>query len=82
MKVDNKSLKNMEKFKYLGMMIINQDCIHAEIKSRLNSGNTYFHEVQNLLSSHLLSTLKIKISSSSSAWIGLFKGLFWLQDFL
>jgi hypothetical protein len=29
--------------------------MHEEIKSRLNVGNVYYHLVQNLLSSHLLS---------------------------
>ena len=31
------------------------NCIHEEIKSRLNSGNDYCYLVQNLLSSSLLS---------------------------
>jgi hypothetical protein len=35
--------------------------IQEEIKSRLNSGNAFYHSVQRLLSSHLLSiNLKIK----------------------
>jgi hypothetical protein len=50
------------KFKYLGTTVIYQHLIHEEIKSRLNSGNAYYHSVQNLLSSHLLSkNTKIKI---------------------
>jgi hypothetical protein len=41
---------------------MDHNCIHEEIRSRLNSGNTCYHAVQNLLSSHLLSTnVKIKI---------------------
>ena len=52
----------MEEFKYLGTTITNQNSIQEEIKSRLNSGNTCYHSVQNLLSSSLLSkNLKIKI---------------------
>jgi hypothetical protein len=40
----------------------NKNCIHKEIKSRLNSGNACCHAVQNLLSSRLLSeNVKIKI---------------------
>jgi hypothetical protein len=40
----------------------NQNDIHDEIKSRLNSGNACYYSVQNLLSSHLISkNLKIKI---------------------
>jgi hypothetical protein len=36
--------------------------IHAEIKSRLNSLNTYYHSLQKFLSSCLLSkNMKIKI---------------------
>jgi hypothetical protein len=41
---------------------MNQNCIHEEIRSRLNSRNACFHAVQNLLSSRLLSrNVKIKI---------------------
>jgi hypothetical protein len=43
-------------------MLTNQNDIHDEIKSRLNSGNACYHSVQNLLSSCLISkNLKIKI---------------------
>ena len=42
--------------------LTNQNSIAEEIKSRLKSGNTCYHSVQNLLSSRLLSkNLKIKI---------------------
>jgi hypothetical protein len=33
------------------MTLTDQSCIHEEIKSRLNSGNAYYHAVQNGLSS-------------------------------
>jgi hypothetical protein len=50
------------KFKYLGKTLIEQNCIHEEIKSRLNSGSACYHSVQSLLSSHLLSSnVKVKI---------------------
>jgi hypothetical protein len=45
-----------------GTTLTNQNDIHDEIKSRLNSRNVCYYSVQNLLSSHLISkNLKIKI---------------------
>ena len=59
MKTDNSSI---EKFKYLGTTLTNQNSIEEAIKSRFKSGNAYYYSVQNLLSSSLLSKkLKIKI---------------------
>jgi hypothetical protein len=51
------------KFKYFGMTLTNQNDIHDEIKSRLNSGNACYHLVQNpLSSSHLISkNVNVKI---------------------
>jgi hypothetical protein len=43
-------------------MYWDQNCIHEEIKSRLNSGNACYHSVQSLLSSRLQSrNVKVKI---------------------
>jgi len=49
------------KFKHFEITITNQNYIHEEIKSRLNSGNAHYYSIQHLLSSFLLSkNLKIK----------------------
>jgi len=62
MKINNSSFEREEEFKYLGTKLTNQNSIHEEIKSGLNSGNTCYYSVQNLSSSTLLSKkLKIKI---------------------
>jgi len=62
LRIDNSTFERVEEFKYLGRTLKNQNSIPEEIKSRLKSGNTCYHLVQNLLSSRLLSkNLKIKI---------------------
>jgi len=38
----------------IGIKPANQNCIHKEIKSRLNSGNAGYHSLQNVYSSSML----------------------------
>ena len=52
----------VKEFKYLGTTLTNQNSIAEQIKSRLILGNAFYHSVQNLLSSRLLSKyLNMKI---------------------
>jgi len=53
-KNDNSTFEKVEEFKYLGTTLRNQNSVQKEIKSRLNSGNSGYHSVQNILSSSLL----------------------------
>jgi hypothetical protein len=62
MRIASESFENVAEFKHVRTTLTNQNDIRDEIKSRLNLGNVYYHSVQNLLSSRLISkNLKIKI---------------------
>jgi hypothetical protein len=63
MKINNRSFKRVEDFKYLGTNLIS---VQEEIKSKLKSGNACYHLVRNLLSSSLPPKyLKIKVYDSA-----------------
>jgi hypothetical protein len=53
-KIANRFFEDVAKFRYLGTTLTDQHCMHEEIKSRLHSGNAYYHSVQ---SSVLLATV-------------------------
>jgi hypothetical protein len=58
----NGSFKNLSQFKYFGTKVTTRNLIQEEIKRRSNSGNAFYHSIQNLLSSRLLSkNVKIRI---------------------
>jgi hypothetical protein len=43
------------------MILASQNCIHEGIKSRLNSGNAYYHSVQNFFVFLLSGNIEIKV---------------------
>jgi hypothetical protein len=61
-KTDSSSFQMVEEFGFLGTTLTNPHFMQEENKSRIKSGNYFYHPVQNLLSFSLLSkNLNIKI---------------------
>jgi hypothetical protein len=61
------------KFIYLRRTLTYQICVHAEIKSRVDSGNDCYHSAQNLLPYSLLSIIKFKnnnLGKACSTYVG------------
>jgi hypothetical protein len=53
-RIANERFEKVAKFTYLETTLKNQNEIHDDIKSRLNSGNACYYSVQNLLSTRLI----------------------------
>ena len=82
MKIDIRSFGMVEKFKYLGTTLQNKNSLQEEIKSRLESGNAWYHSVQSLFSSTLLSkNLKIKIHRTTILPVVLYGCETWSRTF-
>jgi hypothetical protein len=62
--------------KYLGMTLTNQNLIHEEIKSRLNSGDACYHSFYNILLS-AFKNIKIKIYRTIILYVDLYRCETW-----
>jgi hypothetical protein len=64
-KTASRCFEDMKRFKYLGTKLKDQNCMHEELTSRLNSGNACYHSVQSVLSSNLrLRTQSLKYTKT------------------
>jgi hypothetical protein len=48
MEIANSSSENAAQFRYLGVMVTDQNLIQVEAEIRLNLGNAFYQSVQNI----------------------------------
>jgi hypothetical protein len=58
--IGNRYFGNVVKLKYSGKIPTHQNCMHEEMKSRLNLRYAPHHLVQNVFVSHFANNIKIK----------------------
>jgi hypothetical protein len=76
-KIANRSFEQVAKLKNLGTALTT-NCMHDEIKSRLNPGNACYRSVQSLLSSRLLSgNVKVNIHKTIMLSVALYECETW-----